>query len=75
MLIGPFLGRFLAEEVDSFAGCKSSLVSLGLMTSMSSAIFSRVSSVEQNYWNLSEESLGTCSILTSCRKTVPHHRL
>lgn len=46
MLIGPFLGRFLAERFDSFAGCKSSLVSLGLMTSMSSASMSCAQAVE-----------------------------
>lgn len=55
MGVGPFLGRFFAEGVDSFAGCKSSLVLLGLMTSVSSVIFSQVSSVRQSYWNLPEE--------------------
>lgn len=48
MLSGPFVGRFLAEGFDSFARCKSSLVLLGLMTSMSSAIFSQVSRVGQS---------------------------
>lgn len=48
------MGRFLAEGFGSSAGCQSSLVSLGLMRSVSSAIFSRVSRVGQSYQNWSE---------------------
>lgn len=42
MMRGAFLERFLAWELDSFAGYRCSLVSLGLMTSMSSLMFTQL---------------------------------
>lgn len=81
MLICSFLRQILAEVFDSFAECKSSLVSLGLMTSVSSAMFSQVwgkalrTCQKREPRHLQYPHLLYLGTLTSCRKTVPHHRL